>query len=140
MIVDNNFSKTIDLLHRSMSASTLRHAVYADNLANADVPNFRRTEVTFESQLGRSLNSQANRPALLLTQTHPNHVSNWQPMDHQDVLPRRVLDFATQTQNNGSNVDAEEEVNLLLKNQLRYTLATQMANFEFSQVSMILRG
>jgi len=140
MIVNNNFSRTVDLLHRSMSASTLRHAVYANNLANADVPNFRRTEVTFESQLGRALDSQANRPALLLTQTHPDHISNWQPMDHQDVRPRRVLDFLTQTQNNGSNVDPEEEVNLLLKNQLRYILLSQMATFEFSQINMVLRG
>ena len=140
MIVNNNFSRTIDLLHRSMSASTLRQAVYANNLANADVPNFRRTEVTFESQLGRALDSQANRPALLLNQTHPDHISNWQPMDHQDVRPRRVLDFLSQTQNNGGNVDPEEEFNLLLKNQLRYILLSQMATFEFSQINMVLRG
>jgi len=66
MIANNSFSQTVDLLHRSMSATTLRQAVYANNMANVNTPNFKRTEVTFESQLGRALDSRQNRPALLL--------------------------------------------------------------------------
>ena len=140
MILNNNFSKTIDLLHRSMSTASLRQAVHANNFANADVPNFKRTEVTFESELGRALDSQRNRPVLKLDTTHPDHISNWQPRDHQDVSPRRVLDFVTQTNANGNNVDPEEEFNLLLKNQMRYMLLSQMATFEFSQVNLVLRA
>jgi len=140
MIVNNNFSKTIDLLHRSMSTASLRQAVHANNFANANTPNFKRTEVTFESELGRVLTSQRNRPALLLDLTHQDHISNWQPMDHQDVRPRRVLDFMTQTDNNGNNVDPEEEFNLLLRNQMRYMLLSQMATFEFSQANLVLRA
>ena len=140
MIGNNSFSQTIDLLHRSMSATTLRQAVYANNFANVNVPNFRRTEVTFESQLGRAIDSHRTRPALMLNQTHPDHISNWQPLDPQEVRPRRVLDFLSQTDNNGNNVDPDEEFNLLLKNQLRYILLTQMATFEFSQINMIARG
>ena len=140
MIGNNNFSKTVDLLHRSMSVASLRQAVYANNFANANVPNFRRTEVTFESELGRVMDSQRNRPVLKLDLTHPDHISNWQPRDHQDVRPRRNLDFLSQTDNNGNNVCPEEETNLLLKNQMRYILLSQMATFEFSQLNLVLRG
>jgi flagellar basal body rod protein FlgB len=42
--------------------------------------------------------------------------------------------------NNGNNVDAEEEVNLLLTNQLRYMLMANAATHEFSQLNMVLRG
>ncbi|MCL2069986.1 MAG: flagellar basal body rod protein FlgB [Treponema sp.] len=138
-MVNNNFSKTVDLLHRSMSVSSLRQAVYANNMANADVPNFKRTEVNFEADLGRALYSERMKPALELRLTHPEHIPNWQPRDYQEVTPRRVLDYLTQTDNNGNNVDAEEEFNLLLKNQLRYSLFAHMANFEFSQLSLVLR-
>ena len=140
MVVNNTFGKTIDLLHRTMSASTLRHSVYANNLANADVPNFKRTELNFESELARALDTEKQKPVLELNRTNPAHISNWTPRDYQDVRPRRVLDYLTQSDNNGNNVNPEEEFNLLLKNQLRYTLLSQMATFEFSQANMVLRG
>jgi len=140
MIENNSFSRTVDLLHRSMSATTLRQAVYANNMANVNTPNFKRTEVTFESQLGRALDTQRNRPALLLQETHPNHISNWQPADHTEVRPRRVLDFLTQTDANGNNVDPDEEFSLLLRNQMRYIMLSQMATFEFSQINLVLRA
>jgi len=140
MIVNNNFSKTIDLIHRAMSAASLRETVGANNLANANVPNFKRTEVNFESELKRALETEKYRPALELNLTHPDHIPDWQPRDYQDVKPRRVLDYLTQSDNNGNNVSPEEEFNLLLKNQLRYMLMAQSATFEFSQVNMVLRG
>jgi flagellar basal-body rod protein FlgB len=140
MNVQNSFTKTIDLLHRGMDAATIRHAVSANNLANADVPNFKRTEVNFESELKRALDTEKQRPALELTLTHPSHIPDWQPRDYRDVQPRRVLDYLTQSDNNGNNVNPEEEFNILLKNQLRYTLLAQSAAFEFSQVNMVLRG
>ena len=140
MIVNNNFGKTIDLLHRTMSVSSLRQAVIANNLTNAEVPNFKRTDVNFESELKRALNTERQRPILELTRTNPLHIPNFQPMNYQDVQPRRVLDYLTQTNNNGNNVDPENEFNLHLKNQMRYVLLAQAATFEFSQVNMVLRA
>ena len=140
MIVNNSFSKTVDLLHRTMSASSLRQSVYANNLSNANVPNFKRTELNFESELGRALDTEKQRPVLELNLTNPRHIPNWQPRDYQEVKPRRVLDYLTQSNNNGNNVNPEEEFNLILKNQLRYMLLSQMTTFEFSQVNMVLRG
>jgi len=140
MVVNNNFSKTVDLLHRAMSASTLRGAVYANNLANANVPNFKRTEVNFESELGRALETEKQKPALELKLTHPTHIPDWQPRDYQEVQPRRVLDYLTQANNNGNNVNPEEEFNQILKSQLRYMLLANATNFEFGQVNLVLRG
>ena len=123
-----------------MSVASLREAVIANNLANADVPNFKRTDVNFESELKRALDSEKQKPVLELKLTNSAHIPNWMPRDYQEVGPRRVLDYLTQSDNNGNNVDQEEEFNLLLKNQLRYMLLAQMATFEFGQVNMVLRG
>jgi len=139
MIVNNNFSKTVDLLHRGLSTASLREAVIANNLSNADVPNFKRTDVNFESELKRALDTEKQKPVLELNLTHPTHISNWQPRDYQDVRPRRVLDYLSQSDNNGNNVDPEEEFNLLLKNQLRYMLLANSVSYEFGQVNMVLR-
>ena len=140
MIINNNFGKTVDLLHREMSVSSLRGSVYSNNLANANVPNFKRTEVNFESELGRALETEKQRPAIELRLTHPNHIPDWQPRDYREVKPRRVLDYLTQANNNGNNVNPEEEFNLVLKNQLRYMLMANSVNFEFGQVNLVLRA
>jgi flagellar basal-body rod protein FlgB len=138
-MIANNFEKTIDLLHRAMDASTIRRDVIADNLANSGVPNFKRSTVNFESALKRALETEQQRPALELTLTDPRHIPNWREQNYQDVQPRRVLDYASVSRNNGNNVDPEQEINLALENQMLYTLLAQAATFEFSQINMVLR-
>ena len=135
----NSFSRTVDVLHRAMNVGNLRHSVYADNLANKDVPHFKRTEVNFESSLKKAIHSEQYRPEFMMTRNDPRHVSNWIQMDYQDVRPRRVLDFASTYNNNGNNVDPEKEVNNILKNQMRYTLYAHAAAFEYGQISLVLR-
>ena len=136
----NTFSKTIDLLQRAMDANTVRGAVIANNIANAEVPNFKRSTVNFESELKRALDTEKQKPVLELNRTHPDHISNWEPRNYQDVQIRRVLDYTTTMENNGNNVDPEYEFNAYLENQLKYYLMVNSANFEFSQVNMVLRG
>jgi flagellar basal-body rod protein FlgB len=135
----NSFEKTVDLLHRSMDASLLRRDVIAHNMANAGVDNYKRSTVTFESELKRALESEKQKPALDLTLTDTRHIPNWRPRDYRDVEPRRVLDYAAVAKNNGNNVDAEQEIMLALENQLMYTLMAQAEAFEFSQVNLVLR-
>jgi len=136
----NTFAKTVDVLHRAMDASTVRRQVIANNLANANVPNFKRTNVNFESELKRALESEKERPALELTLTDPKHIPNWKERDYRDVQIRRVLDYTSTYNNNGNNVDPEQEFMLATENQMTYTLFTQAAAFEFSQINQVLRG
>ncbi|MDR0526986.1 MAG: flagellar basal body rod protein FlgB [Spirochaetaceae bacterium] len=136
----NGFSKTIDLIHRSMDAESVRRDVIANNLANAEVPNFKRSELNFESALKQALESEERKPVIELLRTDPRHISNYMPLDYRDVRPRRVLDYLTQSKANGNNVDPEQEFNLLVQNQMRYMLMAQSANYEFEQISNVLRG
>ena len=136
----NNFSRTIGVLHQAMNVGNLRHSVYANNLANKDVPNFKRTEVNFEASLQKAMLSERYRPEFLMARSDPRHVSNWGQLDHRNVQPRRVLDFTTTYDNNGNNVDPEAEVNKILENQMRYTLYAHAAAFEFNQVNLVLRA
>ena len=136
----NTFSKTVDLLHRSLDAETVRRDVIAHNLANAGTKDFKRSEVNFESALKQALDSEKRRPLVELTRTDSRHITNFQPLDYREVRPRRVLDYLTQSKANGNNVDVEQEYSLLIKNQMRYMLFTQSIAHEFGQVSNALRG
>jgi len=136
----NSFAKTIDLLHRAMDVGVVRRQVIANNMANANVPNFKRSIVNFESELKRALETEKQRPALELTVTNPKHIPNWKERDYRDVQVRRVLDYTSTYNNNGNNVDPEQELMLANRNQMTYTLLAQSAAFEFSQINQVLRG
>ncbi|GHV78481.1 flagellar basal body rod protein FlgB [Spirochaetia bacterium] len=138
-MISNNFEKTVDLLHRAMDANSIRYGVIADNLANSGVPNFKRSNVNFESELKRALDTAKQKPALELTLTNPKHIPNYRERDYRDVQPRRVLDYLSTSKNNGNNVDPEQEVMLALQTQMTYTMLAQATNFEFSQAKLALR-
>ena len=117
----NSFSRSVDLLHRAMDVSTLRYQVSANNLANSEVPNFKRSVVNFESELKRAIESAENADdSFQMLTTEENHISSSTPRNYQDVEPRRVVDYATTAKANGYNVvgiyDKSEERTDELKN------------------------
>ena len=136
----NTFARTIDFLHRAMDVSTVRRQVIANNMANADVPNFKRSDVNFESELKRVLESENKRPPLELKMTSEKHFPNYREKDYRDIQIRRVLDYASSYNNNGNNVDPEVEFMLATQNQMAYTMYAQAAAFEFGQINQVLRG
>lgn len=139
MFEGSDFGKALTLLTRSLDVSILRRQVIADNVANAGVPNFKRSEINFESSMKAALASQSSKPELDLVRTDERHFSLDRKVDFSQVQPRKVLDYTTTSKNNGNNVDPEQEFLDSLRNQLQYTLMTQAANFEFNQVNQVLK-
>ena len=136
----NSFTRSIDLLHREMDVASLRYQVTANNLANAEVPNFKRSTVNFESELKRALDSEeAAKNSFKLTTTDSRHIQVNVPYDYREVEPRRVLDYTTTAKANGNNVDAETEANNILQIQMQYRMLTQLTSFEFDQVSTAMK-
>jgi len=139
MFLNNSFGKTLDVLHRTMDVSLVRRRVIANNIANAETPHFKRSDVNFESELKRAIASekQSVQPEALMTD--PRHMPFNRPMDYRDVEPRRVLDYLTTSKNNGNNVDVEVETMHLTQNQMRYELMSQALSSHFGQISLVLR-
>ncbi len=141
MFFTGSFGKNVDILWRTLNASTIRNNVVANNIANSDTPNFKRTDVNFESQLKRALDSEKTKenafPAFL---TDEKHIPFYTTMDYRDVKPARVLDYLTTAKNNGNNVDIEAESMTLLENQLMYQTLSQVVATKFARVQSILRA
>jgi flagellar basal-body rod protein FlgB len=132
------FGKNLDILKRSMDVSVLRRDVIANNLANTETPNFKRTVVNFESMLRRALDSEKIIPPAQLV-TDRRHIPFHRPIDYRQVQPRRVLDYLTTAKNNGNNVDLEEELMLATQNQLLYQTLAQVVSSEYARVNLVLR-
>lgn len=135
----NTFTRSVDLLQRAMSVNSLRYQVTANNISNAETPNFKRQEVNFESELKKALDSEKDEKSLTLAVNDDRHIQISSVRDFRDVQPRRIVDWSSSTNANGSNVDAESEAMNIMKIQLNYRLLAQLENFEFSQLRTAMK-
>lgn len=137
MISSSTFAKSIDLLQRNMAVSTLRREVIANNIANSETPNFKRSDVSFEAELGRALASEKQDKSIGVL-THEDHIPFSRVTDYRTVAPRVTLDYLTTSKNNGNNVDPEVELMNATENQMMYELMTYAVSHEFRQIDIVL--
>lgn len=131
----NSFTRSVDLLQRALDVNTLRYQVSANNIANADVPNYKRTAVNFESELKRAFESeQKARGAFELKTSSARHFKINNVIDYKTVEPRRVVDYTSTEKANGNNVNVETEAMNIVKIGMQYKMFTLLENHEFSQV------
>ena len=138
MFVDSNFGKSLEILQRSMDVSLQRRRVIADNLANSDTPNFKRSDISFESELKRALESE-NRRFMEGFLTDSRHIPFNRPQNWRQVTPRKTLDYLSTSKNNGNNVDVETESMMALQNQLSYNLMAAAVANQFQQISLVVK-
>ena len=136
----NSFTRSIDLLQREMDVTSLRYQVTANNLANSEVPNFKRSTVNFESELKRAFESEEKaKNGFKLSVSDERHIQINVPYDYREVQPRRVVDYVSTAKANGNNVDAETEANNILQIQMHYRMLTQLTSFEFDQLNTAMK-
>lgn len=133
MFTETGFGKTMDLMNRSMNVELLRRSVIADNLANADIPGFKRSIVNFESQLKKALKPKREMALSVEVPWRKNQI------DYRDVVASTELDYTTQADNNGNNVDAEQETMAAVQNQMRYNLMAHAVISQFQQINYALK-
>lgn len=138
MFFTAGFGRHVEMLRRSMGVSALRGEVIANNIANSDTPNFKRSVVNFESALKRALESEKVKPFPALV-TDERHMQFQRPIDWREVKPRVVWDYLSTSKNNGNNVDIEQESMDELHNQMMYTTLAQAVSNAFNQVNIVLR-
>lgn len=138
MTFSGSFGKNLEIMTCELDVAALRQNVIANNIANADTPNFKRSVVNFESQLRRALESE-RAPKFPQAITDPRDIPFDRPIDWMQVKPRRILDYLTEAKNNGNNVDIEEEGTNALTNQLLYTTLVQAVTSQIQGVNIVLR-
>jgi flagellar basal-body rod protein FlgB len=140
MFLNTSFGRTTDILHRGMDVAMMRQDVIADNIANGDTPNFKRSYINFESQLRAALESDDAPQPMQLATNNSRHIRSPRSVDYRDVAPQRRLDYLTTADNNGNNIDIEVESMNFLNNQLRYTMMTQLVTQQFQRMNSVIRG
>ena len=130
-----------NLLEKALDTESLRRKVIANNIANVDVPHFKRSEINFESELKRVIYEQENPDSKLPAKmTDQRHIPFYTPREIESVQPRINLDYNTTERNDGNNVDIEKEIVDSAKNQLRYNAYITMLNNSYRNLKNAMRS
>ncbi len=138
----NNLSlmNTNYLLEKSLDVESTRRKVISNNIANVDVPHFKRSEVNFESELKRAIRQREDAsnklPAIL---TDEKHIPFFVERDLKTVQPRINLDYTTIYRNDGNNVDIEKEMVDASKNMMRYNAFVTSLNHNYKMIKLVMR-
>ena len=138
MFINKTFDKNLQLLQRGMDVSLLRYNVTANNIANADTPNFKRQVITFEAELKRLLDLEKQKPPFDGALTYDRSMSFYKARNWREVKPQVVLDYLSTEDNNGNNVNIEEEAMTATNTQLMYQALLYQTSGEFQRMNIAL--
>ncbi|EKR75485.1 flagellar basal-body rod protein FlgB [Leptospira noguchii str. 2006001870] len=133
--------KTQDLLERGMNNSIFKRKVISDNIANADVPHFKRSEVIFESMIKRAIESEKIEAVKEVpTQiSDERHIQFFKPLDYREVQPKANTDYLTTMRADGNNVDVEKEVVEASNSQMQYMMMAERINQNYRELKQVMR-
>ncbi|WP_027090877.1 flagellar basal body rod protein FlgB [Cohnella thermotolerans] len=126
-------------LEGAIKAASLRQQVLANNIANDDTPNFKRSDVVFEELLAQAMGGGTPSGALAGIRTDERHI----PIGGSaGTVPSAqvVTEESTQINNNKNNVDIDKEMSLLAENQLSYNFYAQQINHDIKMMQIAIKG
>jgi flagellar basal-body rod protein FlgB len=121
--------KTIQALQFSLDGLSKRVQVASQDLANADTPNFKASEVTFEGSLRKALRGE-DPGTLSLTLTDGAHMDPRHNTGAASITETPLLNEVMKNDNN--SVDVEREMTTLTTSNIMYDAIEQMAATKLS--------
>jgi flagellar basal-body rod protein FlgB len=134
-------STKVPVLSRALEAYALRHKTIASNLANITTPGYSAKVVKFEDQLAGAM----QQPEMSGTRTHKDHI----PIGEANILgvqPQIVeqsqanLPSEDQLASGANNVDIDNEMAELAKNQIRFRYCARLLSDTFRGIQKSIRG
>lgn len=129
-------NQTQSVLKQSMDAASLRNDVIANNIANAETPGFKRSEIIFEKEMKKVLDNATIYDKLRLTK--PNHIQTNQAGSQSPIKVRRLDDLSYR--NDGNNVDIDVEMANMGKNKIYYDAVGQSLSNEIKLLRLAITG
>ena len=126
----------VDRLSRGLDATTLRHAVIAQNIANVNTPNYKSKRVDFEDTFARALLGQTGFRA---KRTRERHFFFGDTTDPMAVRPTVGINSHYTMRMDGNNVDIDQEETALAENTIRNDLLVAKLNAEFTRYKMAIK-
>lgn len=121
-------------LKKGLDAQSLRQRVIANNVANVNTPNFKKSTINFEGLLKKAL----GRDSISLLTTDPRHYGTAPRL--AELRPEIQINRATSMRKDGNNVDIDEEMTNLAANSIEYQATARELSERISLLSYVITG
>lgn len=121
----------MNILEKSLDASSLRHKVLSNNIANVDTPDFKRSDVDFNQVLGEVMGQATGE--LPLKVSSERHLQKTQ-FNNNGV----VEDQGTAYRTDGNNVDIDREMVNVAENGIYYNSITRAISAQLSHLRTVI--
>lgn len=130
-------SQVIDVFSRSLRAANLRHQVISNNIANVNTPNFKKSEVVFETLLAKQLSPDTKKLAMVRTNDKhlPKALSGGA---YPSAQVEQINTTSMRSDNN--NVDIDSEMAGLAENNIYYNAVVRQTGDYFSSMKSVIKG
>lgn len=123
----------LNVLQKGLSASNLRQQVLADNVANVDTPNFKRSDVDFQAVLKTAMGD--NNGDLALKLTAPRQMLGVTEGSGSGIVTDQSISMRT----DGNNVDIDREMSNVAENGLYYDSLTKALSSQLGLLRLVIK-
>src|SRR5579884_3730066 len=117
--------RTVQALQFALDGLSKRVQVASDDIANADTPNFKASEVTFEGSLRQALAGKSDNPVPLVL-TDGAHIDPDEQGGRAAIAETPLLNQVMR--NDDNNVDIDREMTTLAEANISYDAMAQLAS------------
>jgi len=138
MPVNGIFSKTVDVLAKSIDLRAQQQNLISSNIANAETPNYVPKALSFESELQGALKgSHVGAQA----QTNPRHLPLKGASSRIQSVTGQVIETPAKTPGkDGNAVELEGEMGRMVENQIMYNASVQILAKKFEGLRTAIKG
>ena len=113
---DISFGSTVGMLKYAMDGAAAPHSAIANNIANVNTPEFKRTDVSFKEQLARTQPRYEDSDELALVTDDDKQIPAGPDFQAKPFEISTQLDDTQAIRVDGSNVDLDQEMAKLSMN------------------------
>ncbi|MFK2824990.1 flagellar basal body rod protein FlgB [Bacillus sp. B190/17] len=125
------FSSSFSNIEKGLDYAALKQKTIANNIANADTPNYKSKNVKFTEIFKETLTNE-----LTAYRTDSRHYSFRMNEGHPAIAADRQLSY----NQNGNSVDVDKEMAELAKNQIYFNALTDRMSGKFNSLTNIIKG
>ena len=125
-----NFNNALGIHEQALQFKVKRSEVLANNLINADTPNFKARDIDFQTVL------KGQQAGARLQATHSRHIAPSSLAFEPQLLYRNPL----QPSLDGNTVDEQVEMTRFAKNTMDFQASFQFLNGRFKGLKNAIRG
>lgn len=157
--MDFTSKPAIELTALALDGLAARHKILSANIANAETPGYKRTDVTFNDQLSKLMVDQqtkqkAKEDYSMSLMYYPNSLSssgqintpgnnviseNYET-DYKSFNPEIIQTNEADTKPNGNNISIEHEMAELTQNGMKYNALATLQEKMFRGLQDIIKG